>query len=58
MEDIEYLRSRARTERVAAATAMRMCVRLRHLEFAEAYEFRVREMNADLLRSTAQLNLA
>ena len=52
MADIDYLRSRARAERVAACNAPQMSVRLRHLEFAEAYEFRVREMDAELLRST------
>ena len=58
MADIEYLRSRARAERIAAANAARMGVRLRHLEFAEAYEFRGREMSAALLRSTALMALA
>ncbi len=54
MADIDYLRSRARAERVAACNAPRMSVRLRHLEFAEAYEFRVREMEAEASRSTIQ----
>lgn len=44
MADIDYLRSRARAERVAAFNAAQISVRLRHLEFAEAYEFRVREL--------------
>jgi hypothetical protein len=52
MGDISYLRSRARAERVAACNASRASVRLRHLEFAEAYEFRVREMDAELFRSS------
>jgi hypothetical protein len=58
MADVEYLRLRARAERVAAVTAARMSVRLRHLEFAEAYEFRAREMEADRLRSTALADTA
>jgi hypothetical protein len=58
MEDISYLRSRARAERVAARNASRLSVRLRHLEFAEAYEFRAREVDAELLRSAMQLEPA
>ncbi len=44
MADIDYLRNRARAERLAACNSSGSIVRLRHLEFAEAYEFRVREM--------------
>jgi hypothetical protein len=58
MADIEYVRSRALAERPAAALAVRVAVRLRHLEFAEVYEFRIRELNADLLRSAALLTSA
>jgi hypothetical protein len=58
MGDINYLRSRARAERVAASNASRLSVRLRHLEFAEAYEFRAREMDAEAIRSSLQLEPA
>jgi hypothetical protein len=51
MADLDYLRSRARHERAAALTAPISGVRLRHLEFAEAYEFRAREMQAEFNRS-------
>lgn len=44
MAEIDYLRTRAVAERVAAASAPGTIVRLRHLEFAQAYEFRIREM--------------
>ena len=44
MAEIEYLRGRAAAERVAAGRAPGKIVQLRHLEFAEAYEFRVRAM--------------
>jgi hypothetical protein len=58
MADIDYLRSRARAERIAAGKASRMSVRLRHIEFAEAYEFRVREMDAEDRRLAVQLDQA
>jgi hypothetical protein len=45
MAEIEYLRDRARAERIAAGSAPGNTVRLRHLEFAEAYEFRIRAMD-------------
>jgi hypothetical protein len=53
--EIDYLRARARTERAAACTALRMIVRLRHLEFAEAYDFRVRELEAEERRVVTRL---
>jgi hypothetical protein len=46
MAEIDYLRDRARAERIAAGSASANNVRLRHLEFAEAYEFRLRAMAA------------
>ena len=55
MAEIDYLRARARTERTAACAALQMIVRLRHLEFAEAYDFRVREMEAEARRVAAGL---
>ena len=58
MADIDYLRSRARAERIAAGNSSRLSVRLRHLEFAEAYEFRVREMDAEVRRLAMQLEQA
>lgn len=50
MHDLDYLRARARMERAAAENASHTIVRLRHLEFAEAYEFRVREIDAEFKR--------
>jgi hypothetical protein len=50
--DADYFRRRAREERLAALIAGKGCVRLRHLEFAEAYEFRIRELSEDQSRST------
>jgi hypothetical protein len=38
MSDVDYLRTRAQAERLAASKAPQMNVRRRHLEFAEAYE--------------------
>lgn len=49
--DFEYFRRRAREEREAALGAKTPAVRLRHLEFANAYEVRVREIEAVLRRS-------
>jgi hypothetical protein len=40
--DAEYFRERAHKERLAALAADRPSVRLRHLEFAQAYELRSR----------------
>ena len=45
--DADYFSRRASEERRAASTATQSCVRLRHLEFAEAYELRVRMMTED-----------
>jgi hypothetical protein len=56
--EIDYLRARARAERAAACTALRTIVRLRHLEFAEAYDFRVCEMEAEARRVAFQLAAA
>ena len=41
--DTDYFRKRAREERQAAGSAADERVRLRHIEFAQAYELRVRE---------------
>jgi hypothetical protein len=49
--DLEYFRRRAREEREAALGGKTPAVRLRHLEFANAYEVRVREIEAVLRRS-------
>jgi hypothetical protein len=46
MADLKYLRSRAYAERAAATGSSSKIVQLRHLEFAEAYEFLIREMDA------------
>ena len=40
--DADYFRKRAGEERRAALAAGKPSVRLRHLEFAEAYELRLR----------------
>lgn len=45
--DPEYFCRRAREEREAADRSGNQNVRLRHLEFAQAYEFWFREMKAD-----------
>ena len=52
LNDAEYFARRAGEEREAAFDAETISVRLRHLEFAEAYELRVREMLA--LRSRSE----
>lgn len=44
--DAEYFARRAGEERQAAFKSETMSVRLRHLEFAQAYELRVREILA------------
>jgi hypothetical protein len=44
--DTEYFRARSEQERVAAARATDQRARLRHLELAAAYVFRVREIEA------------
>lgn len=41
MEDLEYLRTRLRVESEAARTSPQERVKLRHLELAAAYEFRI-----------------
>ncbi|UUR09322.1 hypothetical protein [Sphingomonas glaciei] len=41
MEDLEYLRTRLREESEAARHSTQARVRLRHLELAAAYEFRI-----------------
>ncbi len=41
MEDLEYLRTRVREESEAARQSTQARVRLRHLELAAAYEFRI-----------------
>lgn len=41
MDDVEYLRNRFREETEAARISTNNCVRLRHLEMATAYEFRI-----------------
>lgn len=41
MDDVEYLRIRLREETKAARILTKGCVRLRHLELATAYEFRI-----------------
>ena len=46
MSDVEYFARRAGEERQAAYNAETLSVRLRHVEFAQAYELRVREMLA------------
>lgn len=51
MTELDYLRKRARVERAAASSTVHVGVRMRHLEFAEAYEFRVRETEAEARRS-------
>ena len=52
--DTEYLRRRALEERQAALASQKVSVRLRHLEFAEVYEFRLREIQAQERRSTME----
>ena len=44
--DTEYFRHRAREERHAAERSTDPRVRMCHLEFADAYELRLREMYA------------
>ena len=44
--DAEYYFRRARQERSAATHSLSRIVHDRHLELAQAYEFRVREMAA------------
>jgi hypothetical protein len=44
LNDTEYFARRAGEERQSAFKSETMSVRLRHLEFAQAYEFRVREI--------------
>jgi hypothetical protein len=44
MEDLDYLRARLREESEAARQATQARVRLRHLELAAAYEFRISSM--------------
>ena len=44
MAERDYLLARARYERAAAKASPVAEVRLRHLEFAQAYEFRVRQL--------------
>lgn len=46
IDDIEYFLQRAHQEHEAALAANKSCVRLRHLEFAQAYELRAREQIA------------
>lgn len=41
MEDLDYLRTRLRDESEAAKQSTQARVRLRHLELAAAYEFRI-----------------
>lgn len=41
MEDLDYLRARLREESEAAKQSLQDRVRLRHLELAAAYEFRI-----------------
>jgi len=53
--DAEYFRRRAREERQAALLSERISVRLRHLEFAQAYDLRFREMEAEERRSAVRL---
>ena len=53
--DPEYLCRRAREEREAADRSRNENVRLRHLEFAQAYEFWFREMKALERQSAAHL---
>jgi hypothetical protein len=44
MEDVDYLRMRLREESQAAKRSTEERVRLRHLELAAAYEFRITSM--------------
>ena len=53
--DTEYLRKRITEELEAAAEAQNLCARNRHLEFAAAYAFRVREIDARSHEVTFQL---
>ena len=52
--DAKYFTRRFREEQQAALSADNRSVRLRHLEFAQAYEFRARELRA--LERRAVLN--
>lgn len=52
--DAEYFRQRAREERQAASIAEKNWVHFRHLEFALAYELRVRLIEEES-RLSAQL---
>ena len=56
--DTEYLRRRALEERQAALASDKASVRLRHLEFAELYEFRLREVEAQHRQSMALVDAA
>lgn len=55
LNDAEYFARRAGEEREAAFDAETVSVRLRHLEFAQAYELRVREILALSRRSEFRL---
>lgn len=55
LNDAEYFARRAGEEREAAFDAETLSVRLRHLEFAQAYELRVREILALSRRPEIQL---
>jgi hypothetical protein len=55
LNDAEYFARRAGEERLAAFKSETMIVRLRHLEFAQAYELRTRELVALQRRSAFQV---
>ena len=53
--EVEYYTHRAREEREAAMRAPHARVREIHLQLAEAYELRVRELSAESRRSAMHL---
>ena len=55
VSDVEYFSRRAREEREAAMRAANDDVREIHLQLAEAYELRIRELSAAARRSSMHL---
>ena len=55
MSDTEYLEARAAEELVAAIATKDSRIRLRHLELADAYAFRLREVRAAEARGKLKL---
>lgn len=53
--DVDYLNRRAVAERQAALASDKAGVRLRHLEFAMMYEFRLREIQSQEQQAMTKL---